>query len=173
MRSWKYFSIFLNLACLSCIAQGAPSCLTILNYVKKNLPHHGILKNSDGFLYVDIDDEYIHQLVLFIQKEGFEEPPYFGRPDLVGAHITVIYPDEVKEYGISEIQECGEVIDFTPRECQVVRPLNLQEVDEVYFLSVDAPALDRIREKYGLPKREYDFHITIGMKPITPIAKAR
>ena len=76
-----------------------------------------------------------------------------------------MYPEEATKYGVKEIKECGEMISFVPKKCQVVHPPRWKEIDEVYFIVVDAPQLDQIREKYGLPKREYDFHITIGVKP--------
>ncbi len=155
--------------CNNCLAQEVPSCSRILNYVENHLPHCGILKNLDGFVYVDLDDEYIHKLVSFIQEDGFEEPPYFGK-GLVGAHITVIYPEELKKFIIGEIQECGEAIDFTTKKCEVVYPSRWQGIDEVYLITVRSSKLDRIREKYGLPKQEYEFHITIGVKP--KVAKA-
>jgi hypothetical protein len=74
------------------------------------------------------------------------------------------YPEEMTKYGVKEIKECGEMISFVPTRCQVVHPPRWKKVDEVYFVVVEAPQLDKIREKYGLPKREYDFHITIGVK---------
>ncbi|MCF7852426.1 MAG: hypothetical protein K9M07_04195 [Simkaniaceae bacterium] len=165
MRSLRFLFVFLITIFSSCIAQEASSCPMILNYIQQNLPNCGVLKNSDGFVYVDVDDKYIHKLVTFIQKDGFEKPPYFGDSGLVGAHITVIYPGEIKKYGVGRIQECGETIYFIPKECQIVHPPKWQKIDEVYFLVVEAPELDRIREKYRLPKREYAFHITIGVKP--------
>lgn len=140
-----------------------PSCDAILNDIENNLPHVGILKNSDGFVYVDVDDGYIHNLITWIQQDGFEEPPYFGA-GLVGAHITVIYPDEIKKYGLTDITECGEQISFVPKDCQIVYPPRGKEIDEVYFVVVESPQLDQIRKKYGLTKREYVFHITIGVK---------
>ena len=57
------------------------------------------------------------------------------------------------------------MISFIPKKCQVVHPPGWKEVDQVYFIVVDAPWLDQIREKYGLPKSKYAFHITIGVKP--------
>jgi hypothetical protein len=119
---------------------------------------------SKDFVYVDVDDAYIHKLIRFIEKDGFKEPPYFESPRLGGAHISVMYKNETKEYGIKDLQECGEVICFTPKECRIVRTPGWKESDEVYIIVVDAPELNRIREKYGLPKG-YDFHITIGVKP--------
>jgi hypothetical protein len=142
----------------------------ILSYIEKNLPCHGILRNSNGFIYVDLDDQFIHELNAYIEKEGFEKPPYFGKTGLVGAHITLMYPYETKQYGIKEMEESGEKIVFTPIKCQVAQPTNWKGIDEVYFIVVDAPQLDQIREKYGLPKQDHDFHITIGIKRKDSIA---
>lgn len=138
------------------------SCPAVLDAIEKELPHYGVLKHEGDFVYVDLDDDYIHKLVQLIPNEGFQEPPYFGRADLVGAHISVIFPGECN---VEEIQEYGQKIPFTIKECQVVRPLQMLGVDEVYLVVVDAPELAFIRKKYGLPKYKYDFHITIGVKP--------
>lgn len=166
MNFFKYAQIFFASLSIHSFAQEipAPSCSEILSCVEESLPQHGILKNSEGFLYVDLDDQYVHKLIPFIECDGFQEPPYFG-DGLVGAHITVIYPQEMEEYGIRQIEECGETISFCPQRCQVVHPSRMKGVDEVYFIVVEAPELDEIRAKYGLPKREYAFHITIGVKP--------
>lgn len=166
MRSLKYL-VLLIIIFSSCVAQEAPSCPSILNYIEKNLPHSGILKNAEGFVYVDVDDAYIHKLIAFIENDGFEEPPYFGNSHLVGAHITVIYPEEMKKYNVPRIQESGDIIYFVPKECKVAHPPKWRKIEEVYFIVVEAPELDRIRAEYGLPKHQYEFHITIGVKPKT------
>lgn len=129
------------------------------------MSNFGTLKSTNGFVYVDIDDKYVHELIQFIEKSGFQKPPYFADPNLVGAHITVIYPDEMKEYSLEQIKEVGTTIYFQPLECNLATPPNWKEIDQVYFIVVDSPQLDQIREKYGLPNREYKFHITIGVKP--------
>jgi hypothetical protein len=160
----RYLFILLVAVCSSCAAEKAPACPAILTYIQKKLPHSGVLGNSEGFVYVKVDDQYIHKLVTFIQEEGFEEPPYFGRPGLVGAHISVVYAEEMKRYKVGEIQEYGETIHFTPKACKVVHPPNWPGREGVYVIVVEAPELERIREKYGLPKQEFAFHITIGVK---------
>ena len=156
--------VLLMITCYCHTQEERTSCPEILNYIKQNLPLKGVLKYSSGFFYVDLTDDYIHKLSPFIQKEGFVSPPYFGTYDAVGAHITVFYPDEVLKFGVEKIDECGEFIEFTPIKCQVVHPPTWEEIDEVYFIVVEAPELNRIRDKYGLHNREYDFHITIGVK---------
>jgi hypothetical protein len=157
-------SVFLFLFS-SCETKEPSSCPQVLDYAQINLPHLGILENRSGFIYVKVDDAYIHQLISFLQSQGFEEPPYFGKPELVGAHITVVYPDEVKKYGLKTLSEEGSIISFTLKNCKVIHPPQWKEVDEIYLIVVDAPELDSIRSKYGLPKRHYAFHITIGIKP--------
>ena len=141
------------------------TCSEILDAIEKNLTCHGSLKRTGDLVYLDIDDNFIHELVSFIQKEEFEAPPYFGDPDLVGAHITVIYPDEMETYGIDMVPELGSMMEFVPTACQIVYPSEWEEVDEVYLVIVDAPKLDTIRKQLGLPEKIYRYHITIGVKP--------
>jgi hypothetical protein len=158
-----FFIVFILLSG-RCFAQEAIDCPQIIEFAQKNLPHCGVLKMSNGFVYVDVDDAYVHDLVGFIQDQGFEEPPYFGKVYSAGAHISVMYKDETAQYGIQKIDECGQKICFTLKSCQVVHPPTWKEIDEVYLIVVDAPELHRIRKKYGMP-RGYAFHITIGVKP--------
>ncbi|MGL4348647.1 MAG: hypothetical protein ACRCSV_04240 [Chlamydiales bacterium] len=157
------------LLCIShcCFSHEPPFSEAVLKYTQNNLPNFGTLKSTNTFVYVDVDDKYVHELIQFIEKSGFQKPPYFGDTDLVGAHITVIYPNEMEQYNLEQINETGSTIFFQPVECKLVTPPNWKEIDQVYFIVVDSPQLDQIREKYGLPNREYKFHITIGVKPKT------
>lgn len=164
MRFMKYLILLTLLVCSSGQAREDASCATILDHVHTELPHYGVLKSTERWVYVDLDDAYIHTLIGFIQSEGFEEPPYFGTADLVGAHITVVYPEEMEQCEIRVIEEDGEVISFIPTQCEIVPSPRRQGIDEVSLIIVEAPALDRIRQKYGLPKRKYPFHITFGVK---------
>jgi len=142
-----------------------PPCERIMSYILDNLPESGTLcQDSAGFVYVDLDDDYIHTLSEFISEEGYELPPYFGRDELHGAHISVIYSSESKQYNIGKVKEVGETFYFKPLGCKVAAPKNWKGVDEVYVIAVQAPSLNRLRKKYGLPKAANDFHITIGVK---------
>ena len=179
MQKLKYYFLLLLFVLSNLSAQGplsasiyelydsskatAQTRAAIMNWAQK-LSHVGVLKNENGFIYVDVDDAYIHKLVTFLEKEGFEKPPYFGRPGLVGAHITVIYSYETAKYGIEEIEECGKKISFKIKECQIIQPPSW-DAEELCLLVIEAPELNRIRYKYGLPKQKYPFHITIGIKP--------
>lgn len=144
----------------------ATSSEAMMAYVQENLPHHGILRKTDSnFVYVKVDDAYIHKLVQFIENDGYKEPPYFGKEDLVGAHITVMDRSEVEARPIKYIGELGRCVFF--------KPLYFKEVEnnekEYYVLVIDAPLLEKIRCKYGLSKKEYPLHITIGVKEKQPL----
>lgn len=170
MKYLRCLILGLIIFCSHAAARESCSCSRILKYVEERLPQYGVLKNSGSFLYLDVDDAYIHKLISLIQEEGFEEPPYFGSPGLVGAHITVIYPDEMKKLVVGKIEECGQTLPFAVQGCEIVHPPRWQKIDEVYVIVLAAPELEKLREKYGLPKQEFAFHLTIGVKP--KVAKA-
>ena len=136
----------------------------ILERVQEQFSHQGVLRHRDGFVYVDIDDEYVHSLSQLIATEAFEAPPYFGHSSLVGAHISVIYPGELNKYEAEKIEEYGQIIEFTPQSCEAVSPIKWKGIDKVYLVTVEALQLNCLREKYGLPPLEHAFHITIGVK---------
>lgn len=155
-------SFFLSLSFLLSASLYA-DCKKIRDYIFENLPEYGTLVQDDrGFVYVDLPNDYIYKLNPLIAEKGFELPPYFG-PGLHGAHISVIYAGEATENNI-KIKEAGQTIYFSPKDCKVVKPGNWQDVDAVYIIQVDAPALDKLRKRYGLSKAAYPFHITIGIK---------
>lgn len=137
------------------------SCPELLEEVRCNFPLSGILKQEpDGFTYVDLDDRYIHELIEQLPQEGFSEPDYFG-PGLIGAHITVIMPEEWTT--IQKIEECGTEVSFSLKACEIVHP-EREDIDEIFLITLEAPYLTVLREKYGLPQSLFDFHITLGTK---------
>ena len=135
----------------------------MIDYIFENLPEYGTLtQDSEGFVYIDIPNDYVYKLFPMIGEKGFVEPPYFG-PGQHGANISVIYANEAKENNI-KIKEDGQTIYFSPKACEVVKPGKWKEVDQVYIITVDAPALNKLRKRYGLRDAAYPFHITIGIK---------
>lgn len=165
MKKKHRFLFFLLCLCQVGIAEEVSSCKEILAYIEQHLPSTGVLlHSSNGFLYVKVDDDYIHKLNDFVKEEGFEEPPYFGQLYTSGAHISVIYPEEIKNNGLISISELGEEICFRVKGCRIEKPPNWKGVEKVCFISVDAPNLEHLREKYGFSPKEFEFHITIGIK---------
>lgn len=166
MRFWNYLPFFKVLFGASIDSEViVKSSSQIIKYIEEHLPQYGVLKDSNGFVYLDLDDAYIRKLISYIEQYGFEEPPYFGTPDLVGAHISVIYPEELVDQEAKKIKELGNNISFTSLECQIVHPPKWGGIEEIYLVVIEAKELSKIRESYGLPVQNFPFHITIGIKP--------
>jgi hypothetical protein len=137
----------------------------ILNFILAHLPKRGTLRKDErGMVYVKVDNNYIHKLIDFIKQEGFDTPPYFGE-GLHGAHITVMTPEELLYYAVSDLKECGQVVRFEPKECKIVHPETWKPGELAYLITIEAPLLHKLRKKYGMPERQYDFHITVGVRP--------
>jgi 2H phosphodiesterase-like protein len=159
----RYILLFCLLLTRAAFADTA--CEKIKNYIFENLSESGKLKEDRaGFVYVDLDDKYIHKLIDFIKDDGYVEPPYFSYPNGHGAHISVIYSMEAERIGLDYIDEEGKTIYFTIKSCKVVNPPDWQGVESAYILTIEAPILDKIRKKYGLSKPKHAYHITIGIK---------
>ena len=124
---------------------------------------HGKLAISENkMIYLDIDDEYVHQLFPLLKNTSAKMPDYFGEKS-AGAHITVIYPEE--NIKIDE-KDLGVMHHFTFREL-VTAEIGAKTY---YVVLVDAPSLLQLRRDYQLTDHlnfkgyAIGFHITIGVK---------
>jgi hypothetical protein len=134
----------------------------VVDYAKENLPLEGSLRmKSDGFVYVKVDDNYIHTLfpMLNLAEEGYREPPYFRSAQAPGAHISVFYEDE----NVFPEKELGKTYHFTLQKIIIVTP---SKSTTYAVLQVDAPELEALREHYGLkPKLHgHEFHISLAKR---------
>lgn len=141
---------------------------TILNAPKilekaltlRSIGQLGIINHN--YLYLKVDDDFIHQLYPLIAVSEVNKPDYFETGG-VGAHISVIYPEENKKVNLSELKQEHE---FTVKHVAtaLIR-------DKLYYaVLVESPTLLAIRKHFNLPEllcfKGYDicFHITIGTK---------
>lgn len=120
----------------------------------------GIINNN--YLYLKVDDAFIHQLYPLLQVAQVNKPDYFGAGG-IGAHISVIYPEENKIINLPELKQEHE---FTVKHVAtaLIR-------DKLYYaVLVEAPTLLAIRKQFQLPEllsfkgHDICFHITIGNK---------
>ena len=135
---------------------------SVVEYAKTTLPQEGVLiQKSDGFVYLKVDDQYIHALLplLNLQSQGFKEPPYFRKNDSPGAHISVFYSDEIEH----PLKEKGRFFPFELKNIVIVSP---RRGIQYAVLQVESPALEQLRKKYGKPSKlhGHEFHITLGKK---------
>ncbi len=90
-----------------------------------------------------------------------ELPPYFKYE--AGAHVSVMVKGDIEKTGPLAIKELGEKIPFNIVSTHSLKPEGWRGVNEVSFLTVNAPKLESIRKKYGLTPKisgDHDFHIT-------------
>lgn len=158
----------LSLILLSCVLISAvPTVIDapqVLSYAQDCLAHKGPLeKTEDGFVYVKVSDDYIFETVELLGNGEIDPPPYFGEGK-VGAHITVIEAIESKEKRLN--LPLGKPIAFKIVNFASVDVKNDEGIRRIYFFTVDAPELERIRKANGLsPKiHGYDFHITAAIE---------
>ena len=136
-----------------------PEIITASSHLAQN----GKLVISDNNLvYLDIDNEYIHQLFHLLQNQQIKKPDYFAYEKPVGAHITVIYPEENRKIYKEELDQ--EHV-FTIKDIVTV------EIDTktYYAILVDSSSLLQLRRRHALSDMlcfkgySIDFHITIGV----------
>jgi len=133
---------------------------SIVAWAKEHLPQTGILEVSDGFVYLKVDDRYIHELFPMLHRDRYEKPPYFRRPTAAGAHISVLYLQDIGSH--RSIPELGHKFSFTLMNIVYVPPRYRNYI----VLEVKSLELEALREKYGLPPllKGHEFHITIAKK---------
>jgi serine protease inhibitor len=125
-----------------------------------NLPKTGILKEKNGYIYLKLNNEYIHKLCPIIQKFDYKakKPPYFRAPESVGSHISVMYETETSNFKVKEINQ---EFDFSINKVKIVKSAKIN----YYVLEVESPRLEQLRIKYGLSRflKGYKFHTTIAI----------
>lgn len=139
----------------------APELLTEM----QTLAHQGPLrKTSEGFVYVKVSNEYILKALELLKEDQLEAPAYFGQ-GMVGAHITVIEKDEAKGKRL-QLPPMGTIIPFEIVNLSSIDMTNEYGAKRLYILTVNAPELEQIRIKNGLPSKVHghEFHITVAVQ---------
>lgn len=131
-----------------------------------SLDHHGVLKQKDnGYLYVEVPNEYISVLLPMIDCEGRIVPPrHYTSKKGIGAHVSVMYENERIDHEIWNVDEMGEVFSFDVKELRTVKLTRDNKTKKLWLLALSAPDLEILREAYGLSSKlkGHDFHITLG-----------
>ncbi len=139
----------------------------IKKFITKHLSRKGKLsQNTRGFVFVELEDGYIEDLLPFVPDKQAEAAPYLGiysKPD--SPHIPVILVSEKIARELGEIREIGEEILFEILGLHSTSPAHWPKIEKVWFLTVQSSRLEEIRERYRLPARigSHDFAIAIGV----------
>lgn len=118
------------------------------------------LKSSDRWLVLMCDDDF-HNYYNFLYNQEYKalncgRSPKLARP-VWGAHISVIRGERIPNQELWGLA-ANKIIEFEYE-------LGVIDNGEYYWLKAACPALEEIREKYGLYKEpRFGFHLTIGRK---------
>ena len=132
--------------------------------IAASLNTEGTMQQRGDYCYLNIDDGFIHQIhPLLAHYERIEKPDYFNDPNPIGAHISVIYPEEMVRVLPSQLDGI--------HRFSVSGLMKAQYGTKDYFmLSVIAPSLSAFRQLQYLSSRpiwkrqEIMFHITVGVR---------
>jgi hypothetical protein len=152
------------------------SAFAAVDYIVENQPHviekvvlleqKGILKQKDnGYLYVEVSSDFVTESLPLIDVQGKIVPPHHvSSKKGIGAHISVMYENELISNEIWEIDELGQEFSFTVLEVRTVKINRDNQMKKLWLIAVDAPELERLRENYGLSPllKNHNFHITLG-----------
>ncbi|MGQ3889025.1 hypothetical protein ACQUW5_08340 [Legionella sp. CNM-1927-20] len=137
--------------------------LKLPNLIKAaaKLPLQGTLAiSTNKLIYLSIDDDYIYRLYPLLNLPLITEPNYFN-PEGIGAHISVVYPEE---YELLDIKELGCCYHFNIQQLVSAQ----FEHKTYYVLLVESPHLLQLRRQYKLSDYlnfkgyKISFHITIA-----------
>lgn len=137
----------------------SPPIINTVSHLKRK---GQLARSKNNLVYLDVNDAYIHKLFPLLQNNQIKIPDYFGEGS-VGAHVTVIYPEENKEINEKDLNQEHHFL---------IQDLVAATIEKktYYVLLVESPSLLKLRKQYGLPDHlcfkgySIGFHITIGVK---------
>jgi hypothetical protein len=126
-------------------------------------------KNSQGLVYLDIDNRFISMMLPYLLSQGLVRPPYFNlfsSPE--GAHIPVILSRETAFHYLDKIEEIGAEFSFEIEGLYSTNPTSWPEVEQVWFFKLSSDGLEALRKNYFLPSTPGGlcFHIAVAVKPL-------
>lgn len=133
----------------------------VIQFEKKSI----LKQKANGYLYVEVSRDFIAEALPLIDAPGkIVHPSHYTSKKGIGAHISIIYENELIEHEIWEIDELGQEFTFSVMELRTVKLNDNNKMKKLWLLAVAAPELEKLREGYGLSSRlkNHDFHITIG-----------
>ena len=133
-----------------------------------DLPRTGhITRNPDtGYIYVDLEDEWIFNVDELMKKYGYETPPYFYGIGATGAHISLIPAAVGKKY-LEEDMDIGKKISFIVTGASPLYPTyRFYGMESVYMVWVESEELDNYLQRFNQRVGFKHLHIIVGERSI-------
>ena len=108
---------------------------------------------------LNVPDVFMKAVYEAIKEPGMEPSPN-------GAHISVFDDEEMEALSLP-LPENGSMVDFRLRSIESVEPEGWDEMERVWFVTVDSEELERLRKRYGftpLMHESHPFHITVAVR---------
>ena len=148
----------------------SPPSKDVLELVS-HLPTVGyITRNPTGYVFLDLDDEWIFSLETIMEKFGYEVPPYFYGGQSVGAHVTVLPAVYGENHQDTEV-DVGRKIKFKVTGAGAMFPTyRWYGTEAVYMIHIESRELDDVLKGFNEP--EYDgpayggWHIVVGVRSL-------
>jgi len=166
----KYWSLLEPKEYINKIVASSESFIKVAERLKEVKLYGKLTQAKEGFTYLSVSNNIIHGLFSLIREDGAEKPLYFGKKRGEynnGAHISVMSSGEINNNKL-EISEIGEEFPFKVIGIKSVKPKNWEEMERLWFVEVESPEIEKLRQKYKLPKTyegtKNKLHLTIAVK---------
>ena len=145
----------------------SPPSGEVLKLLSK-LPRAGfITRNPEtGYIYLDLDDEWIFNVSELMERYGYETPPYFYGSGATGAHISLI-PAAVGKNHLEEDMNIGKKCSFTVTGASPLYPTyRFYGIESVYVLWVESEELEDYLKRFNQRVGFKHLHIIVGERSI-------
>ena len=134
------------------------------------LPKHGyVTMNSTGYVFLDLDDDWIFKLSDVMSEYGFETPPYFYGTEPTGAHVTMVPANLSSRFSKDDVP-LGKKVNFQVAKATMFYPKRRWYGTEAgYFVWIKSSELLKIARKLAGPRYNPSygmFHIVVGVRSI-------
>lgn len=124
--------------------------------------------SSSGFLLLSVPNAFVRGAFDSLHEPGIELPPA-GPSGQLDAHITVMRPEEIEQFGgPDKITERGQIYHYQLGKLKTVEPNGWKAMSKAWLLEVKSPELKSLRRSYGLSAlpndNKYEFHITVAVR---------
>jgi len=145
-----------NVKKVNMIHPKTPKSPEVLDAVK-NLPTSGTLAQDrqNGMLYLDLDNDWIFNVLAVLQPFGYISPPFFVYPPHpLGAHVKIVTKTEAEDYELFGKKEnhvsdlIGKTVAFDVVKSYVSHPTKRSYgVEATYKIKIESPELSQIRKE--------------------------
>lgn len=145
----------------------SPSSKEVLKLLS-DLPRNGyITRNPNtGYIYLDLDDDWIFNVSTLMEKYGYETPPYFYGNSATGAHISLIPASVGKNY-LKEDVDVGKKISFTVTGASPLYPTyRFYGIESLYVVWLECEELVKYLESFNQTVGFKHFHIIVAERSI-------